>query len=101
MLKKHLTWTRYCVYLKKFFQARSEKGCGRVSNLRSNHSNIFWPEMAGGSRSENLVGHTLQEFLGVSSLPNLKGKALGTRLLPAPVSVIHLSYHSDKYEGNS
>ena len=53
--------------------------------------------MAGGSRSENLAAHTLQEFLGVSSLPNLKGKALGTRLLPAPVSVIHLSYHSDKY----
>ena len=55
--------------------------------------------MAGGSRSENLAAHTLQEFLGVSSLPNVKGKALGTRLLPAPVSVIHLSYHSDKYEG--
>ena len=55
--------------------------------------------MAGGSRSENLAAHTLREFLGVSSLPNLKEKALGTRLLPAPVSVIHLSYHSDKYEG--
>ena len=52
--------------------------------------------MAGGSRSENLAAHTFQEFLGVSSLPNLKGKALGTRLLPAPVSVIHLSYDSDK-----
>ena len=55
--------------------------------------------MAGGSRSENLAAHTLQEFLGVSSLPNLKGKALGTRLLPATVSVIHLSCHSHKYEG--
>ena len=57
----------------------------------------FGLKWLGGSRSENLAAHTFQEFLGVSSLPNLKGKALGTRLLPAPVSVIHLSYHSDKY----
>lgn len=30
---------------------------------------MFRPEIAGGSRSENLAAHTLQEFQGVSSLP--------------------------------
>ena len=42
--------------------------------------------MAGGSRSENLAAHTLQEFLGVSSLPNFKGKAPWGRVCSLPGS---------------
>lgn len=45
---------------------------------------MFWPEIAGGSRLENLTAHPPRIPRGI---------------LPAPASLIHLRYYNHKYMG--